>query len=216
MKTGSVIAIILIFLTFGSCIKRNIEQKPRIINIKLESEKTKIEIIEGDSVLLNDLYPRFPGLAESSPLFTHNVVKFKNNNVLVLVPDKSVNRLIKAWNDYSELFNLIFIDLNGPEIKTILTNIGVNIRISKLATKDEVLIFNISENTINLTTLNSTGQSKNEVKYTFKAYPDIIKLEEFDYKYRIIHSNIDSEEIFVFDNKKNTIESIIYKENSSH
>lgn len=216
MKTGSIIAIILIFLSLGSCIKRNIERKPRDLHIKLESEQTKIEITEGDKVLLTDIYPRFPGVAENSPFFNRNVVKFNNNNVLMLVPDKSVKRLIKAWNDYSELFNLIFIDLDSPEIKTVLKNTGVNIRISKLSKRDEVLIFNISENTINLTIFNSTGLSKNEVMYTFKAYPDKIELEEVDSNYRIIHSNIDSEEIFIFDYKKNIIESISYKGNSSH
>jgi hypothetical protein len=200
--------IFIIFL-FTSCPFKEGNQ----FIIRVNEKNTEIVIINNkkDDLFIKQ-FPRHPGLVKASDRF---ILRYNNGNGIVLVPDITETKEIKAWNDFSVKFNLIFVNVKGKKMDTILADEGKNIRINKISDLKECFVFQINEKKCNLIILNDKGVIIKNLNYSYKSYPDYITIDKDNNQYIIIHNNIEDSEIFLFDKNKNIINSIEYTNNEN-
>jgi len=182
------------------------------------SRKIEIRIVDGSTqILASDKggsgkllgkFPAFPGLDPTAPRFDQNVIKFSNGNAIVLLPDKSVSTPIRAWNDYSHLFDVIFVDVQHGTIGTILAESGTKIRLASVQADDIGFVFQLGKDTCKLLMVNKDGTIAMRMQYSFTVYPDLVSVTKTKRGYLITHDSIDGQQKFLLNKDKKDISPI--------
>jgi hypothetical protein len=175
------------------------------VNIRLMSTHTEIIIVDQkNNVKVLGQYPFFPGLDLKQIPINRNFFEFKNKNVLILIPDPSVTETIRAWNDFSHLFDVIFINSKEETISLLLKDYGQKIRLVP-SPLNECYIFIVNNFQCELILINENGIILIETEYTFKVYPDTISISADNNSCFITHENIENTEIFRLDKNSNLV-----------
>lgn len=194
-----VFCIIEIFL-IGINISCTPKEGDGIINIRLDKNNTYIIISNKQSPdFILGKYPHFPGLDESSPDRSKNFIKYANGNALILMPDIS-NGVKTAWNDYTGLFDILFVNVSKKDITNIISDDGRNLR--SYFAHDKGYIVQVEEKVCVFYVINDNGVVITKKKYPFTVFPDVIAVEESNTQYIVHHSSIDGEEKIQIDKDK--------------
>lgn len=196
---GIVVCIIEIFL-IGINISCTPKKENRIVDIRSDKNNTYIIISNKQSSdFILGKYPHFSGLDESSPDRSKNFIKYANGNALILMPDIS-NGVKNAWNDYTGLFNVLFVNLSRKDITSIISDDGRNLRF--YFAHEKGYIVQVEEKVCVFYVINDNGVVITKKKYPFTVFPDVIAVEESNTQYVVHHSNIDGEEKIQIDKDK--------------
>ena len=182
------------------------------IDARLENGHTQVLSIDksGEVAVLGE-FPLFPGLDPKNARVGDNLVRFSNGNVLIRVPDESVTKRVRAWNDLAHLFDVLFVDAGTKTISTLLKDKGFNIKIVKSA-DDAGFVIQVKDNTCILRMLDSGGRIRMQAQYVFRSYPSLVSVSRKPTGYEILHETIDSEERFLLDEGRGEVSSLSYKE----
>jgi hypothetical protein len=188
---------------------------PKKLEVKLTDTQTELIVIDsaGKSQVIGQ-YPLFPGLDPKMPRVNENLLRFANGNALIRLPDSSVVKKIRSWNDLSHLFDIVFVKVSEKMVVTILKDEGRNIRLVQGPSKDDCFLIQIIGAECKLLRITDKGERTIEQHYLFKAYPDKVSITKNDEGYIIEHDNIDENEKFMLDEKTGKIASISYKKNN--
>ena len=185
------------------------------ITISLEDGLTRILSVDKDGREgLIEAYPSFPGLDTRNARLSENMIRFTNGNVLLRIPDKSETKPVRAWNDLSHLFDVLFVDSARKAATVVIRDQGVNIRIVKSRNEDSAFILQVQSDSCIVRHVTKDGTVAGEARYTFRSYPSRVEVVKTPAGYEILHVTIDSEERFLLD-QKGAVRSILYRDTSA-
>ena len=141
------------------------------------------------------------------------MVRFSNGNVLFKVPDASVKEEIRVWSDTDHLFDVVFADARRDVLMLIEKANGSSIRILKTMPEETAFVLQSDREskTCNLTVLDKTGKTVNQVSYRYFAYPDAVSAKKVAGGYELVHDNIEDKETFLLDQNGGAIRSLSYE-----
>jgi hypothetical protein len=198
----------LFILLFISCSIPVHSQKR--VEVNLTDNASEIIIVDKkDNKKVIAYYPFSPGLDLKKHPGDENAIIFPNGNAVLRVPDPSVTRKIRAWNDVSYLTNIIFVNATSEKINLLLSEFGRNIILTEGPLSNEGFVFYFNNNRCTLLHISEDGQIVLQIQYEFQSYPDRIYITNENGYYFIKHDNIENNEIFRLDLTNRTIESIL-------
>lgn len=205
---------LLLFLIFLSSFFISCNTSEYIVDFDSTNDTSKIlAVSKNKERIILDEYPLFPGLTRDSILVNRAGAFYENGNVLVMVPNKNTTKNIKAWNDFSYLIDIIFIEPGNKRITTLFSNHDSYVSIVPDAKATHAIIAFDRDKTLTLLRVDQKGKILQEIQYKYRVlYPDFIGVTEETGKEVITLSCIENEEKISIDWKNGIIMQISYME----
>lgn len=205
------LAVILTIISSTMCCTVNSQSDVRQgkLEIMLTDSQTLLMIVDSDGKSHSiGQYPAFPGLDPKQPRLSENVYYFSNGNAIIRIPDPTIEKKIRSWNDLTQLFNIVFVNVREKTVVKLLSDNGRNLRLVQGAYKEVLFLFQIADTECKMVLVSDKGIMQFEQKYSFKVYPDKIVISRDSDGYIIEHDNIDGNEKFLFNEKTGKVTSI--------